>query len=198
MKILLERENTSKEPKAQQEGRGEARGANDSLPFEELPEPLTKDHLRFILDEWKKSEHPRRKDGKFGRGSGKVVETETKHDIIESEFDVMRSLSAMAKQFHVKGVKPLREEGWTLKEGSTVTKVKVIAEGRKIRDVDFLIEKNPLPNGEKTKVADWFKCRGTADVTNGETTVRNCEVHWYQCKNIGKIDFKIKKWGEEK
>ncbi len=103
----------------------------------------------------------------------------------------------MAKQFHVKGTKPLREEGWTLKEGSTVTGVKVIAEGRKIRDVDFLIEKNSLPNGEKTKAEDWYKCRGTADVTNGETTIKNCEVHWYQCKNIGKIDFKVKRWGDE-
>ncbi|MBQ7478993.1 MAG: DUF1073 domain-containing protein [Selenomonadaceae bacterium] len=173
------------------------REAQDSCPFEDMPEPLTKDHRQRMLDEWRESEHPRRKDGKFGKGSGKVVENEAKNDIIESEFNVMRSVGAMAKQFHVKWAKPLREEGWTLKEGGTVTGVKVIAEGRKIRDVDFLIEKNPLPNGEKTKAADWYKCRGTADVTNGETTVKNCEVHWYQCKDIGKIDFKIKKWGDE-
>ena len=126
------------------------------------------------------------------------MEKETKDDIIESEFDVVRSLGAMAKQFHVKGTKPLREDGWTLKEGSTVTGVKVIAEGRNIRDVDFLIEKNPLPNGEKTKASDWYKCRGIADVTNGEVVYKNCEVHWYQCKNVGKIDFKVKRWGEEK
>lgn len=150
-----------------------------------------------MLEEWKESEHLRRKDGKFGKGSEKVVENEAKNDIIESEFDVMRTLSAMAKQFHVKGTKPLREEGWTLKEGSTVTGVKAIAVGRKIRDVDFLIEKNLLPNGEKTKAEDWYKCRGTADITNGEKTFKNCEVHWYQCKNIGKIDFKVKRWGDE-
>lgn len=125
------------------------------------------------------------------------MEKETKNDIIEPEFDVMRSLGAMAKQFHVKGTNPLREDGWTLKEGSTVTGVKVIAEGQKIRDVNFLIEKHLLPNGEKTKASDWYKCRGTAEVTNGEVTYSNCEVHWYQCKNIGKIDFKVKRWGEE-
>ena len=131
-------------------------------------------------------------------GSEEAVENVTKNDIVEPEFDVMRSVGAMAKQFRVKGRKPLREDGWRLKEGSTVTGIKVIAEGQKIRDVNFLIEMYPLPNGEKTKASDWYKCRGTADVTNGEVTYRDCEVHWYQCKNIGKVDFKVKRWGEER
>lgn len=148
-----------------------------------------------MLDEWKESDHPRRKDGKFGKGSGKIVENEAKNGIIESEFDVMRTLSAMAKRFYVKKTKPLKEEGWYIKEGSTVTGVKVIASGDKIRDVGFLVEENLLPDGKKTSPNDWYKCRGTADVTNGELTYKNCEVHWYQCENIGKIKFKVKKWG---
>ena len=183
--------------KAPQKERVEPRGSNDSLPFEYASGKLTKGESILILDEWREREYPRRKDGKFGKGSEKVVETEPKNGIINSEFGVMRTLSAMAKQFYVKGKKPLREDGWILREGSMVTGVKVIAEGRKIRDVDFLIEKNPLPNGEKTKAEDWYKCRGTAEVTDGDKVYKNCEVHWYQCRDIGKIDFKIKRWGDE-
>ena len=116
---------------------------------------------------------------------------------LAEEFDVPRTLSAMARRFHVKVSKPLREAGWAIREGSTVTGVKVIASGREIRDVDFLVERNLLPNGEKTRIEDWYKCRGTAEITNGEKTYRDCEVHWYQCENIGKIEFKVKKWGDE-
>ena len=144
-------------------------------------------------ESWDESKHPRRKDGGFGEG-GEAVEKEER---IEPEFTLPRTLSAMAKKFYVKTGKPLRDEGWFLKEGSTVTGVKPIASGDKIRDVKRLMKENLLPNGQHTRVNDWFKCRGTAEITNGKDTYRNCEVHWYQCENVGKVDFKIKKWGEK-
>ena len=103
----------------------------------------------------------------------------------------------MAKTFYVKVAKPIGQDNWYLKQGSTVTGVKVIAEGINIRSVQRLIEENPLPNGEKTKAKDWFKVRGTAIVTNGVETYIDCEIHWYQCDNIGKIDFKVKVWGDK-
>ena len=116
---------------------------------------------------------------------------------ISEEFILPRDLSAMAKTFFVQTEKPLRQDGWFIKKGSKVTGVKVIAEGEKIRDIQRLIETYLLPNGEKTQAQDWYKCRGTAIITNGIETFVNCEIHWYQCINIGKVDFKVKVWGEK-
>ncbi|MBQ7478988.1 MAG: hypothetical protein IJT01_08865 [Selenomonadaceae bacterium] len=48
-------------------------------------------------------------------------------------------------------------------------------------------------NGDMTMPEDWMKVRGTATVeNNGETC--EAEVHWYQCKDIGKVEFKAKRW----
>ena len=112
---------------------------------------------------------------------------------ISEEFILPRDLSAMAKTFFVQTEKPLRDSDLFIKKGSTVTGVKVIAAGEKIREVQRLIEKYPLPNGTLTEAQAWYKCRGTAVVTNGiEEKIK--EIHWYQCENIGKVEFKIKEW----
>ena len=116
---------------------------------------------------------------------------------MEQNFTLPQDLNAMAKTFYVKVDKPLREESWYLKKGSTVTGVKVIAQGKKIRDSQYLIETYLLPDGSKTKIEDWYKVRGTATVTNGKDIYINCEIHWYQCENIGKKDFKVKVWGDK-
>ena len=114
----------------------------------------------------------------------------------DEEFILPQDLSAMAKTFFVQTEKPLRDNVFFIKKGSTVTGVKVIAACEKIREVQRLIEKFPLPNGTLTKAQDWYKCRGTAIITNGiEEKVK--EIHWYQCENIGKIEFKTKERGEE-
>lgn len=34
-----------------------------------------------------------------------------------------------------------------------------------------------------------------AILTDGKEEFKN-EVHWYQCKNIGKVEFKLKIWGK--
>ena len=119
------------------------------------------------------------------------------NDTIEVSFTLPRTLGAMAAKFYVKTSKVMAQSGWYLKEGSTVSGVKIIASGENIRDVNYLIEQNPLPNGQKTKAKDWYKVRGTATVTNDVETYVNCEVHWYQCKDIGKIMFKVKVWGDK-
>ena len=105
---------------------------------------------------------------------------------ISEEFVLPRDLSAMAKTFFVQTEKPLqRKAGWFIKKGSTVTGV-----------VQRLIEMFPLPNGTLTKVQDWYKCRGTAIITDGkEEQIK--EIHWYQCENIGKVEFKTKERGDE-
>ena len=113
----------------------------------------------------------------------------------DEKFILPQDLSAMAKTFFVQTEKSLRQDGWFIKKGSTVTGVKVIAAGEKIRDVQRLVNKYLLPNGDKTQVKDWYKCRGTAIITNG-TEEKITEIHWYQCENIGKIEFKEKSRGD--
>ena len=115
---------------------------------------------------------------------------------ISEEFILPRDLSAMAKTFFVQTEKNLRQDGWFIKKGSTVTGVKVIAAGEKIRDVQRLVNKYLLQNGDKTKAQDWYKCRGTAIITNGAEE-KITEIHWYQCENIGKIEFKEKPRGDD-
>ena len=114
---------------------------------------------------------------------------------ISEEFVLPRDLSAMAKKFFVQTETPLQQDAWFIKKGSTVTGVKVIAAGDKIRDVQRLINKYLLPNGEKTEAQDWYKCRGTAVITNG-IEEKITEIHWYQCANVGKIEFKEKPRGD--
>ncbi|MBR2518988.1 MAG: hypothetical protein IKE46_04285 [Selenomonadaceae bacterium] len=67
---------------------------------------------------------------------------------------------------------------------------------RRIDGVNRLIETYPLPNGDKTKAQDWYKCRGTAIITDGTKELVR-EIHWYQCENIGKVEFKFKIWGDD-
>ena len=116
---------------------------------------------------------------------------------LEKDFILPNTLGAMAKTFYVKAAKNLKQDNWFLKQGSTVTGVKVSAQGEKIREVQRLIRDYPLPNGELTKAEDWYKVRGTAVVSNGVDTYKDCEIHWYQCENIGKVDFKVKRWGDK-
>lgn len=117
--------------------------------------------------------------------------------MFDEEFILPNTLSAMAKTFYVKSPKSLKQDNWYLKPGSMVTGVKVIAQGEKIREIQRLINEYPLPNGELTKAQDWYKMRGTATVVGYDEIFVNCEIHWYQCENVGKVDFKVKKWGDK-
>lgn len=56
---------------------------------------------------------------------------------------------------------------------------------RKIEDINRLVKENP-----GTKPTDWKKMTGIAEMSNG----KKAEVHWYQAPNVGKIEFKVKRW----
>lgn len=116
---------------------------------------------------------------------------------VEQNFILPNTLGAMAKTFYVKVAKSLQNDDWYIKPGSKVTGVKVIAQGEKIRDVRRLIRDYPLSNGDNTEVTDWYKVSGTAVITNG-VDERLEEIHWYQCENIGKVEYKLKDWGDKR
>ena len=140
-------------------------------------------------------DQPRDERGRFTStgGNGIIQSMENENNKIESSFDVPRTLSAMAKKFYVDSPRPMSAENFRIKEGTQVTGVKAIATGEKIRDVNRLVEQYSKSNGEKTNPNDWIKARGTAILTDGITS-RKAEIHWYQCENIGKVEFKRKRW----
>jgi hypothetical protein len=117
-----------------------------------------------------------------------------------SDYEVVpRSLGAAAKRIYVKVPKSVRVSGGknaVLKEGSYITGVIPIAEGEKIREVQRLIKSYPLQNGSLTSPKDWKKMRGTATVIY-DGKERTAEIHWYEAPNIGKIEYKIKRWFDD-
>lgn len=104
---------------------------------------------------------------------------------------IPNSLSAATKRIYVKNAIGIGRKEF-LKEGTYITGVKVIASGRDVRIVEKLIQKYPLQNGKFTKVEDWSKMRGTATVTDGKNEY-TAEIHWYQAKDIGKVEWKVKR-----
>lgn len=127
--------------------------------------------------------------------------------LIEQGFTTGRSVGAMAKRFHVDMPQTVKiedeESSIIIKEGTDVTGVKVIAQGssggkevkRGIDDIKRLVKQYTSQNGSLTSEKDWYKVRGTAILFDLETKVeRKAEIHWYQCKDIGKVEFKFKRF----
>lgn len=127
--------------------------------------------------------------------------------LIEQGFTTGSSVGAMAKRFHVDMPQTVKiedeESSIIIKEGTDVTGVKVIAQSssggkevkRGIDDIKRLVKQYTLQNGSLTSEKDWYKVRGTAILFDLETKVeRKAEIHWYQCKDIGKVEFKFKRF----
>ena len=45
---------------------------------------------------------------------------------------------------------------------------------------------------------DWTKKKGFGTVVDKNGRERKAELHWYECQGMGKIDFKVKKWKDER
>jgi len=84
------------------------------------------------------------------------------------------------------------EDRW-IKADTKITGVIIIAEGQEIREWQRLVEYYPLSNGRHSLPGDWRKLRGTAVMTDGEKDYI-AEVHWYQSKNVGKVEWKVKRY----
>lgn len=106
------------------------------------------------------------------------------------------SAGAAAKKIYVQASYEIKEFGLNpmyLKPGSYVYGIKIIAQGLEIRDIERLKETYRLSNGGYTNPKDWCKMRGSGIVTDGTNEFR-VEVHWYECPNVGKVEFKVKKY----
>ena len=119
-----------------------------------------------------------------------------KKDTEKKEWSVPRSLGARAVTYTAKAdfdVK-MRDKNFILKEGSKVTDIELIARGNGIKKVQSLINDYPRQDGSKTTASDWTKKKGNGTVVDSEGKQRDAELHWYECKGLGKKKFKVKKW----
>lgn len=69
---------------------------------------------------------------------------------------------------------------------SDITDVEVIAVGRRIRQVDRLIEL--FGKGR------WRKLKGRAFIRVPSGQVRHAEIHWYEAHGIGRRNVKFKRY----
>ncbi|WP_252714498.1 phage head morphogenesis protein [Treponema phagedenis] len=125
----------------------------------------------------------------------------TKEDIENTPFKTTpKSVGAMERRWYIKHQKTVYNPEYDaydfdtfIKQGTYVKGIKVIAEGKEIRDVNRLIKTYKHQNGSFTKAKDWYKVRGTAILVNEDGDEYRAEIHWYQCKNIGKVEIKQKR-----
>lgn len=150
------------------------------------------------MAEFKESEHPRDKDGKFtdkGSGQGwtkekrdRLLSVLQKRNVIKLP-DEMLPKSVGAKWGNYEIVMP---DGSIAKfvEGSKIQDKEVFAgygTRTPIRMQDWLNKKYGI-NSNK-----WQKLKAKAHIiNNGEETFS--EVHWYEEESVGKVEFKFKRY----
>lgn len=100
---------------------------------------------------------------------------------------IPKSLSAKAREIYAKHDYPVKGES-LIKAGSFITNVHVIAGKGVIRNIDDIKRLTKQYPGTPSKT--WQKVTGIVDLSNG----KKAEVHWYQAPNIGKVEFKVKRW----
>ena len=104
------------------------------------------------------------------------------------DFEIGKSLGAKAKNYKVMDLQT--GEMYSILEGTKVQDTQVFAgKGSKVkyRNAYKYVEKY---GGD---VEDWQHAKGIAELNTDDGTGK-AEIHWSQCKNIGKFGFFIKKW----
>lgn len=118
----------------------------------------------------------------------------------QKNWKVPKSLGARAVTYKVNVPFKVRGKGgkeYKLVEGSEIKEIELIARGHGIKKVRKLI--NKYFNEKKPTVAtDWTKKKGYGTVVDENKKQREAELHWYECKGKGKVEFKVKKWKDEK
>jgi hypothetical protein len=197
----------------------EGKGADKGLPLGTV-HPNCRGHwIRCFKPRLRKAfnegEHPRGQPGNAGQFRKKEEESNTDNpddyeDIQRAKYEKACSYFEQQQKrdpthpFCTKKMNNLRDgEGNAIghiPKGTAVIDIEVIAHGQDIswvkkgiRDVKRLVEIYRLPNGKLTTEKDWYKMKGKADFVINGTLYKDQEVHWYQCKDVGKVEFKSKR-----
>jgi hypothetical protein len=106
-----------------------------------------------------------------------------------------RDLSAAGRRLYVRDTVSVRHtDKLYVKPGTYVTGVHVFAKGTQIRDVNRLVHTYPTSDGKFTLPDDWEKVRGRATVVESGGTEREAEIHWYQARQVGEVEIKLKRY----
>ena len=114
---------------------------------------------------------------------------ERENDIIkENDIKIHHSLSAAAFRDNI-----LLPNGNTgkIKEGSTITKVVAFAgkgTNKELRVAKYLEQQYGVNRDE------WKHSRGDGYVVCDDGKTRHAELHWFECKDIGRIKMKVKRY----
>lgn len=163
----------------------------------------TRIRLRQIVDlaDWIRDRHYQIGEISQKTGLQKTAKGWRKPPTDKPCWGVPRSLGARAKPYVAKvdiSVRKGKDKSYTLKEGSKVTDIETIAKGRGIDKINDLIKMYKRQDGSDTNATDWSKKKGNGTVVTKTGREQRAELHWYECQGIGKKDFKVKKWLDEK
>jgi hypothetical protein len=71
---------------------------------------------------------------------------------------------------------------------SEISNIEIIAVGSSIRDLRELQNRY---GGRR-----WRKLKGFATVRQEDGSIREAEIHWYECHGVGRRRLKVKRWIE--
>lgn len=111
-----------------------------------------------------------------------IIDTKRLDDII-----LPKSISAKARDIYVKASYPVKDTV-KVKQGSTITNVNVIAGKDVRRQIDDIRRLTTQYRTKNEKL--WQKITGIATLEND----RVAELHWYQHPEVGKVEFKVKRF----
>lgn len=86
-----------------------------------------------------------------------------------------------------------KEKGYSLYPGEKITNIVSFARGKGIDDIQRLKDTYKRKDGKTTIDDDWEKCKGNG-IAHKNNKKRGAEIHWYQAKNVGQVEHKVKRW----
>lgn len=122
--------------------------------------------------------------GKYTTGKASKKESPTASNSTTQQGKPRKRL---ARSFTTKKDIPLKDLGYKIPSGSTLSGIKVIASGQKIRELNRLNRMYRV-NGNPE---DWQKVRCTANVEGSDGTTEVREVHYYYHPNHGGVEYKF-------
>ena len=124
-------------------------------------------------------------------GSGRLpIDAGEPDTLQEEDWHIGRSLGAAAMNFDIKD--PRTGKIYHFMEGTNISHVEVFA-GKGVRNKLRPQVAAGLSRHYGGKPRDWKHVKGIGTIEAGGR-VRTAEVHWFEAKGIGRVEFKVKEW----
>lgn len=124
-------------------------------------------------------------------GSGRLpIYTGEPHTLPEDDWYIGRSLGAAALNYDIKD--PRTGKTYHFMEGTSISQVEVFA-GKGVRNKLREQVAAGLSNHYGGRPRDWKHVKGIGTIEAGGR-VRTAEVHWFEARGVGRVEFKVKEW----